>query len=99
MNRMSLKKKLALGFGLLLVLLTATGGFNYFATSRLIDKVAEANDDMQKKEFSTEIELSVRRQFADVNDYVITDDEEALKRYQEDRTKLKTQLDQLSKYL
>ena len=99
MNKLSLKMKLAVGFGILLLLLTGTGGFNYFATARLVKKVEDAADDLKKKQFSTEIELSIRTQLADVNDYVFTDDDNARQRYETDKQKLKTQLTELSRFL
>jgi methyl-accepting chemotaxis protein len=99
MSQLSLKMKLVLGFGILLVLLTGTGSFNYFATTHLVGKVEKANDDQKKKQFSTDVELSVRKQLADVNDYVFTDDEAALGRYQEDKQNLKGQLNDLSRFL
>jgi methyl-accepting chemotaxis protein len=99
MNKLSLKMKLGVGFGVLLILLTGTGVFNYFVTTNLVRKIDEVNDDLKKKEFSTDLELSVRKELADVNDYVFTDDEAALQRYEQDKPKLKSRVDDLSKLL
>jgi methyl-accepting chemotaxis protein len=99
MNKLSLKMKLGMGFGLLLAVLTITGSFNYFATAGLVAKVEDANDNMKKKEFATDLELSVRKELADVNDFVFTDDEAAQQRYEQDRPKLKAKLDDLSRFL
>jgi methyl-accepting chemotaxis protein len=91
--------KLAAGFGILLFLLASTGGFNYFATAHLVRNVEKANDDMKKKEFSTSLELSVRKDLADVNDYVFTNDDAALQRHGEDKQKSKTTLNELARFL
>jgi methyl-accepting chemotaxis protein len=99
MSKLSLRMKLAAGFGILLILLTCTGGFNYFATVRLVRRVEKTNDDMKKKEFSTSLELSVRKELADTNDYVFTNDEAALQRHEDDKQKLKSTMNELAKFL
>src|SRR5579872_5602477 len=98
-QKMGLKKKLAMGFGILLALLIVTGGYNYITTIRLITKVDKANEAMKKKEFSADLELLMRRQRRRAEDFLFANDANALLDYESDRQQTKAKLDELSTFL
>jgi methyl-accepting chemotaxis protein len=98
-QKMGLKKKLAMGFGILLALLVITGGYNYVTTVRLIGKVDKANEAMKKKEFSADLELLVRRQRRSSEDFLFAGDSNALQRYESEKQQTKAKLDELSAFL
>ena len=98
-QKMGLKKKLAMGFGILLALLTITGGYNYVTTVRLISKVDKANEAVKKKEFSADLELLVRRQRRSSEDFLFAGDSNALQKYQNERQQIRAKLDDLSVFL
>lgn len=98
-QKMGLKKKLAMGFGILLALLIVTGGYNYITTIRLIAKVDKANEAMKKKEFSADLELLMRRQRRRAEDFLFANDANALLSYENDRQQTKAKLDELSTFL
>jgi methyl-accepting chemotaxis protein len=98
-QKMGLKKKLAMGFGILLALLIVTGGYNYVTTIRLIAKVDKANEAMKKKEFSADLELLTRRQRRRAEDFLFAKDATALQDYGEGKQQTKARLDELSTFL
>jgi len=50
MRDLSLKMKLALGFGLILALLATTGGFSYYATLHLVSEAQDVDNDLKQKD-------------------------------------------------
>jgi methyl-accepting chemotaxis protein len=98
-QRMGLKKKLAMGFGILLGLLTITGGYNYVTTIRLIGKVDKANEAMKKKELAADIELLMRRQRRRTEDFLFANDPAALQQYDDEKQQTRAGLNELNGFL
>jgi methyl-accepting chemotaxis protein len=92
---MNLKQKFAVGFGVLLLILLVTGSSSYWTTSKLVNSAEGAQGALEKKEFSTGIELLVRQQLQATNDYVFTKDQDALARSREFERQLNSNLDKL----
>lgn len=97
--KMSLKTKLALGFGMLLAFLVAGTCLNFVTATRLMSFSNEASHDLRKKELAVSTEVSVRRQIAAANDYTFTGEAEALQRYEQSKVQHAKVLDDLTKSL
>ncbi|MFZ0418844.1 MAG: methyl-accepting chemotaxis protein [Candidatus Sulfotelmatobacter sp.] len=81
MNRLGLKLKLAVGFGLLLGMLVALGGSAYYASLRVKAVTQEANDDQDKERHTILIDTAVRKQIQAANEYAFNGDTAALPKY------------------
>jgi methyl-accepting chemotaxis protein len=95
-RNMSLRQKFALGFGVLLAILLTTGSTSYWATNKLVNSAQSASGALEKKEFSTDIELALRKQIQATNDYVFTNDQAALGRSRQYHQELTSRLDGLN---
>ncbi len=99
MDKLTLKMKLALGFGLLLAFLILTASFDYYATRRVESAAEMANASLDNKERTTLIEVSILSQIRSADEYTFTGDKAALKRYGEFQLQCVQKLDEFSKML
>jgi len=99
MRTLSLKTKMALGFGVILALLASTGGFSYYATLRVASAAQDVENDVQKKDLATSIDVAVRRQIWAANYFTFTGDRVGLQRYEEARQDVAREISQTSKLI
>ncbi|MGA9042934.1 MAG: methyl-accepting chemotaxis protein [Terriglobales bacterium] len=83
MEKLTLKMKLTVGFGLLLTFLMLTASFDFYATRHLVSAAEEANAALTRKELATSIEVALRKQVGAANDFTFTADKSALQRHDE----------------
>jgi methyl-accepting chemotaxis protein len=79
MNRLSLKMKLGLGFGSLLLILVAMGFVANGAVSRLADISGRVTGMMTKKDRGSQIEAEIEKQTTGIRGFLLTGKEDLLK--------------------
>jgi methyl-accepting chemotaxis protein len=88
-NKISLKMKLALGFGSLLVILTLVAGTGYYATFRMAAANEKAVDNLSKTNLSTQMQVSIEKQTTGVRGFLLAGKEDLLKHDQEGQAEYK----------
>lgn len=83
MHKLSLKMKLGLGFGSLLLILVATVGVVYLSVGRLAATAEEVDGIMSKKDMSSQIEAGIEKQSTGVRGYLLAGKEYLLKHDEE----------------
>jgi len=83
--QLGLRTKLALGFGVLLGMLTLLGGVVYYSLSRVASVTEEANTATQKEQLASQLEIATRKQIQAANDHTFTGDAASLSRYQQSK--------------
>lgn len=71
MSRMSLKMKLGVGFGTLLVILALMGVVGYRALTQLVDAAHEVDQIMAKQDMATTVEEAVEKQTTGVRGFLL----------------------------
>ncbi|MBZ5706002.1 MAG: methyl-accepting chemotaxis protein [Acidobacteriia bacterium] len=97
MNKLSLKMKLGVGFGVLLALIALMGYLSYSSAKHsnlLSDQVAE---DTVMADSSGDIDLATWKEIAATRGFLLSGDEERLREYQDSKTQLADTLDKLNK--
>jgi len=99
MNKLSLKMKLGLGFGVILVIMAAVGGIGFYSTFRLgaVTDNIQVND--QKMLLSQTMETALESQTTGVRGFLLAGKEDLLKHDQEGQQEFKQSADQLEKLL
>ena len=83
MSKLSLKVKLAGGFGTLLAALALMGFFSYTSIEKLSDLTDEMTKQLLKKQYSLEIDSGLELQTSSTRGFLLTGKEEVLKRRDE----------------
>jgi len=99
MNRLGLKMKLAVGFGLLLGMLMTMGASAYYANLRVKAVTEEANDDQDKERDTILIDTAARREVQAANEYVFNGNAAALPKYAEAKQDVEQRLAAIKKML
>ena len=99
MNNASLKMKLGLGFGSLLVFIVAMGVVAYNSVGQLADLSNQVDTTMTKKDMSSLIEAAMERQSTGVRGFLISGKEDTLAHDEEGKREFAENMDGLSKLL
>jgi methyl-accepting chemotaxis protein len=97
MNKLSLKAKLGIGFGLLLAIVLTLGVTGYRAAlteDHLSDAVEQ---EVQKKDLAVATDFSIEKQISSLRGFLLTGDEERLKSGEEAKKGFQDAIDQLGK--
>ena len=79
MQKMSLKTKLAVGFGSLLIILTAMGVVAFKAVGQLAEISNRVDEIMTKKDMSSQIEAAMEKQTTGIRGFLLAGREDLLK--------------------
>jgi methyl-accepting chemotaxis protein len=96
---LTLKTKLAAGFGALVGMIVFTGGVGYRSTSRLIGASADVTSSLKQKAAATSLEIAVQKQIRDGVDYVFNASPASLRQYEESKREVSRRLEELSAIL
>jgi methyl-accepting chemotaxis protein len=96
---LTLKAKLATGFGTLVAMIVFTGAVGYHSTSRLIGASADVTSSLKQKAAATSIEIAVQNQVRDGVDYVFNANQASLQQYEESKRDVSRRLEELSAIL
>lgn len=99
MNKLSLKMKLGLGFGALLVILVVVAFVSYRATVAEEELSHEVEKQVQKKELSMLADRAVEMQLAGLRGFLLTGKEERLKNFEDGKALFKESSDTLGALL
>jgi methyl-accepting chemotaxis protein len=99
MNKLSLKMKLGLGFGSLLMFLMALGVVAYTSVGQLADVSKRADNIMTKKDMVSHLEATLEMQTTGVGGFLISGREDTLQRDQEGKQEFADTMDELGKLL
>ena len=99
MNKLSLKMKLGLGFGSLLLNLTAVAFLAYFFIGQFADTAARADQVMVKIYLISQIEAAVEKQNTAVRGFLLSRTENQLARDEDGKRQFAESMDKLSKLL
>jgi methyl-accepting chemotaxis protein len=97
MNKLSLKIKLGLGFGSLLLILVATGGVAYFSVGRLAETAQQVDGITVEKDMSSQIETGIEKQSAGIRGFLLGGKEDLLKRDEEGKQQFAENMQKLNK--
>src|SRR6266851_1693801 len=78
MNRLSLKTKLGVGFGGLMIVLLAMGFVAYHSVGRMSEISAQVAHNLEEMDTASQIEAGVEKQSAGVRGFLLTGKEEQL---------------------
>lgn len=97
MGKLSLKMKLGVGFGVLLVLIALMGYLSY-SSARQLNLLAEGvDDDVEMTEIAIHLDLATWKQIAATRGFLLSGDEERLREYQDSKQQLADTMGQLGK--
>jgi len=99
MNKLSLRMKLGGGFGILLILLVATGFVAYNAVGQLADISNRVDEIMLKKDMASQIEAAIEKQTTGVRGFLLAGKEDLLKHDEEGKQEFSDNMDRLGKIL
>jgi methyl-accepting chemotaxis protein len=99
MKGLGLRAKLAMGFGILLVLLVLVGSVGYYSTKRVATAGEDVVFSLKRKEVATSIELGMRKQIRSALNYVFNGDQASLQEYSQDKQGVEQHLTELGKTL
>ena len=99
MNKLSLKMKLGLGFGSLLLNLAAVAFLGYFFIGQFADTAARADQVMVKIYLTSQIEAAVEKQSAAVRGFMLAKKESQLSHDEDAKLQFADSMNQLSKLL
>jgi methyl-accepting chemotaxis protein len=99
MKKLSLKMKLALGFGALLLIMSVMGVMSYTSINKLSDLTDEEQKQSHKKQLATEVDGGIELQTSSTRGYVLSGGEESLRRRQEGITEADKAMEELNKLL
>ena len=92
MKRLSLKMKLGVGFGLLLVILAATGFVGFSSTFRFSDSADQIKDDVAMRNMADAATIALEKQTGAVRGYLLYGKEDILQGDQEGRKEFQEQV-------
>jgi methyl-accepting chemotaxis protein len=95
MKRLSLKMKLGVGFGALLVILVATSVTSYISVRRLSELSAAEDKIAQGRFYATSIDSLINNQKAEYRAFMLMNREEEMTRYAENTRRLTEDFDKL----
>lgn len=99
MNRLSLKMKLAVSFGGMLVILITMGFVAYDSIGRQADISHRADDIMTKKDLSSQIEAAIEKQSAGVRGFLLSGKEDTLQHDEEGKQQFADGMEKLPRLL
>ena len=99
MNNLSLKMKLGLGFGGLLLILVAIGFVAYNSVGRLADSSNQVDETMIKKDLSSEIEAAIEKQSTGIRGFLLAGKEDLLKHDEDGKRQYNDCMEKLGKLL
>jgi methyl-accepting chemotaxis protein len=99
MNKLTLKLKLAVGFGALLLTLVVMGTMSYFSVRSLEELSGRADNMAEERYLLRSIEAALNERKTDIRSFLLTADEKQMKRYQECNQSLADDFDQLQALL
>src|SRR5882757_2569556 len=99
MKKLSLRMKLGLGSGNLLLFLAAMGYLAYSSVGQLADMAARADEVMVKTNLASQVEAAMEKQSAAIRGFLLVGKEELLKRDEEGKQQFAESMDKLSKLL
>ena len=99
MSKLSLKMKLGVGFGALLLILTLLGIVGYQSSVTAADLSREVEKQVEKKEMTLVIDTSVEKQLVALRGFLLTGDEERLKSGEEAQKTFQENMDRLEPLL
>jgi methyl-accepting chemotaxis protein len=97
LGKLSLKMKMAAGFGSLLLMMAALGVVNYIATLRFSDSFARAEATAESDKTAALAEFAIEKQTAAVRGYLLYGREDMLERNEEGRKELAGYIQRLVK--
>jgi methyl-accepting chemotaxis protein len=96
LNKMSLKMKLSVGFGLLLVILIVLGMASYRTITKIDEAAMEVDRKVEEKDLAIELNLAAMKQSSGTRGFLLTGDEKMLQRDAEGEREMKDALDKLT---
>jgi methyl-accepting chemotaxis protein len=99
MNKLSLKMKLGLGFGTVLVIMAVVGGMGFYATFRLADATSIAVSNGDKAILTKAMGTAIEAQTASIRGFLLSGKEDLLKHDQQAQQSFKENADKLEKML
>jgi methyl-accepting chemotaxis protein len=99
MNRLSLKMKLALSFGGMLVILVTMGFVAYDSVGRQAEIAHRVDDIMTKKDLASQIEAAVEKQTTGVRGFLLSGKEDTLQHDEEGKQEFADNMEKLPKLL
>jgi methyl-accepting chemotaxis protein len=99
MNKLSLKVKLGLGFGVLLFILVVVASVSYNSVGQLTDISRRTDDIMTKKDMSSQIEAALEKQTTGIRGFLLTGKEDLLKHDEEGKQEFADNMEKLGKML
>ena len=99
MNKISLKMKLGLGFGSLLVILALVAGTGYYSTFRMSVANDKAVENLYKANLSTQMQVAIEKQTTGVRGFLLAGKEDLLKYDQDGQAEYKEASQSLDKQL
>ena len=99
MNKLTLKAKLGLGFGGLLLILIILGTVAYTSVGRLADISAQVDTIMAKKDMASQIEGGIEKQSTAVRGFLLSPKEDLLKHDEDGKQQFVENTDKLEKLL
>jgi methyl-accepting chemotaxis protein len=98
-NKISLKMKLALGFGVLLVIVATMGFVSYSSINKLSDLSDEVSTQMHKSQLASNVDGGIELQTSAGRGYVLSGSEQTLKRREEGEAQADKAMEELYKLL
>src|SRR5438067_3540004 len=99
MNKLSLKMKLGLGFGALLVIMAFVGGMGYYSTFRFSDLDDRLEKNGENAVLTATMEAAIEKQSTGVRGFLLAGKEDLLKHDEEGQQEFKASADKLDKSL
>jgi len=99
MSKLSLKMKLGLGFGALLLIMLVVGGIGYESVMKMSDANARAIADLTKSKLAAQMNAATEKQSTGIRGFLLAGKEDLLKHDQEGQAEFKEASDQLQKLL
>jgi len=99
MNKLSLRMKLTLGFGALLLILAVVGGIGYYSALRMSDAADKIVTNAKVQNLSMEMVVALEMQTTGIRGFLLAGKEELLKHDQEGQSRFKDSSDQIASLL
>ena len=99
MNKISLKMKLGLGFGVLLLIIAVMGITSYTSVNKLSDLSDEVQKQMHQAQIAADVDSGIELQTSATRGFVLSGNEEILKRREEGIAQVDKSLEELVKLL
>ncbi len=99
MNKISLKMKLGLGFGVLLLIIAVMGIMTYSSLNKLSDVTDDIKKQMHKAQIAADVDAGIELQTSGTRGFMLSGSEATLKRREEGMTQVDTSMAELVKLL